>query len=208
MKKKVCVLGGFQYQSIFFENDWSLCDVDGKPDLICFTGGTDVDPELYGESRLPCTDEPDRTRDAYEARVFRTAKCPTVGICRGSQFLTVMNGGALIQDVDNHAIPGVHRMEIPEPFNGKSVIDVTSTHHQMMYPFDVEHLILGKSERARSWFYKTHELVPDMICEPEVVYYPDSRSLAVQYHPEYMPMESDGYQYFLSLLSKLLSESF
>lgn len=41
-----------------------------------------------------------------------------------------------------------------------------------------------------------------VVTEPEVVYYPDTKSLAVQCHPELMDSSSSGWQYFQSLLEE------
>lgn len=56
------------------------------PDLVVFTGGTDVNPELYEEKRIRTTGRPDTKRDKFEEQVFAQAKflnIPMFGICRG-----------------------------------------------------------------------------------------------------------------------------
>ena len=40
---------------------------------IVLTGGTDVDPALYGETPGPETEKPDRERDDYESAILRDA---------------------------------------------------------------------------------------------------------------------------------------
>ena len=40
--------------------------------------------------------------------------------------------------------------------------------------------------------------------EPEVIFWPDTKSLAVQYHPEWMEEESEGWKYFQELLNKYI----
>lgn len=67
---------------------------------LLLTGGTDVDPALYGEDPLPGTDEPDRERDAAERRLIDetlAADRPLLAICRGLQLLNVHLGGTLHQ---------------------------------------------------------------------------------------------------------------
>ena len=71
-------------------------------DGIIFTGGGDVAPSYYGETPKKECGEPDERRDALETVLFREAyerKLPILGICRGMQFINVMMGGTLIQDI-------------------------------------------------------------------------------------------------------------
>jgi len=67
---------------------------------LLLTGGTDVDPSLYGESAAPETDVPDKERDAVEGALIDEALArdvPVLAICRGMQILNVHLGGSLIQ---------------------------------------------------------------------------------------------------------------
>ena len=67
---------------------------------LLLTGGTDVDPALYGESAAPETDMPDKERDAAEGVLIDEALArdvPVLAICRGMQILNVHLGGSLIQ---------------------------------------------------------------------------------------------------------------
>lgn len=78
----------------------SLHDFGG----LVLTGGSDVDPALYGEPKHPETDEPDSPRDAVEATLLEEALAldlPVLAICRGLQFLNVYHGGTLIQHLDS-----------------------------------------------------------------------------------------------------------
>src|ERR1700733_6827781 len=51
---------------------------------LVLTGGPDVDPALYGETRQPETDPPDSERDAVEASLLKEALArdlPVLAIC-------------------------------------------------------------------------------------------------------------------------------
>jgi putative glutamine amidotransferase len=92
-------------------NPESLTGVEG----LHLTGGTDVDPKLYGEPRHPETQEPDCPRDELEFRLLREAfdaRKPVFAICRGMQVLNVACGGTLIQHLDDS---GKHRVRIFGP---------------------------------------------------------------------------------------------
>jgi putative glutamine amidotransferase len=73
-----------------------LDSLDGL--IIC--GGKDVNPELYGATPHPTTDEPRLDRDALEDALLTAAlerDLPFLGICRGAQIFNVNQGGTLIQ---------------------------------------------------------------------------------------------------------------
>jgi putative glutamine amidotransferase len=74
----------------------TLAALDG----VIFSGGGDVDPELYGAEPHAETDEPRKERDAAELRLLQAAldrDMPVLAICRGSQLLNVARGGDLVQ---------------------------------------------------------------------------------------------------------------
>lgn len=67
---------------------------------LLLTGGSDVDPSLYGETPSPETQPPDPDRDAAESALIDEALArdvPLLAICRGMQILNVHLGGSLIQ---------------------------------------------------------------------------------------------------------------
>lgn len=69
---------------------------------ILVTGGVDVDPARYGQTRHASVDQPDTRRDATEIALVHAARdrgIPLLGICRGCQVMNVAMGGTLIQDL-------------------------------------------------------------------------------------------------------------
>jgi putative glutamine amidotransferase len=121
----------------------SLDDFGG----LVLTGGSDVDPALYGESRQAETEPPDAERDAVEAALLEKALArdlPILAICRGLQMLNVSQGGTLIQHLnppDRHEQSDGKR-ELPahpvtiqpgtllESIAGTNTWQVNSRHHQ------------------------------------------------------------------------------
>jgi putative glutamine amidotransferase len=85
-----------------------LCDLcDG----FLLTGGQDVDPELYHKPVSASCGEISRARDAMEMVVFDKAygdDIPVLGICRGIQFINVLMGGDLYQDLPSEYEGAVH----------------------------------------------------------------------------------------------------
>lgn len=71
-------------------------------DGILFTGGGDVDPVHYRETRHPNTTDIDAPRDALELELAKLAlakNTPLLAVCRGLQVVNVAAGGTLIQDI-------------------------------------------------------------------------------------------------------------
>lgn len=173
-------------------------------DLVVFTGGADVNPEMYGEVRLDGTGI-DRSRDGRDNAVFDFYdKVPKVGICRGSQYLNVKNGGKLWQHVNNHGRYHdlTNLLKIPgTPFDYDTKVHVSSTHHQMMIP--PEHgTVIGIAAEATVFKGGVPRDNPEF--DTEVVYFQDTNTLCCQFHPEYLPTQSDCQKYFFSLLETLV----
>lgn len=156
-----------------------------EADLLIFTGGEDLNPKLYGEEAEPSVYFSDR-RDAWERLVFEHyyGKVKMLGICRGHQFLNVMLGGSLIQDIRVHH-PGYHRLswEVPAP---EELNLVNSMHHQAIKAIGdkLPHKVLA-----------THEGIIEAISWGSIV--------GVQFHPELfsrMEKRQVAFDYLLSLL--------
>lgn len=183
---KVHIVGGDSLvEKMFVKHKFDLVDDAGDADIVCFTGGEDVSPEYYKEPSLKGTySNPDR--DEFEEAIFDANPDKFfVGICRGGQFLNVLSGGRLYQDVNNHA--GRTHMTYDE--NGKQLCEVTSTHHQMMIPHYTGRVLAYAHEsttrvRARGVFVGS-----PFTDDVEVVFYPETKDrngvLCFQPHPEY-----------------------
>jgi putative glutamine amidotransferase len=104
---------------------------------LAISGGTDLDPALYGAEAQPATDEPDRERDAMEQRLLREALergLPVLAICRGMQLFNVTHpGGALLQHIEGHRTPhevGIEAGTRLAKIFGAGARPVNSRHHQ------------------------------------------------------------------------------
>jgi putative glutamine amidotransferase len=92
-------------------------------DGVIFSGGGDLDPELYGAEPHDETDEPRTERDAAELRLLEAAldrDMPVLAICRGSQLLNVARGGDLEQHLPETIGHEQHRHE-PGSFSDHDV---------------------------------------------------------------------------------------
>lgn len=182
--------GGMEYIRMLYD----FC-IDGarnaqEADFVLFTGGEDVDPQLYGQVALYKTHF-NRLRDEKDIEVFNYCRdngIPMAGICRGGQFLNVMNGGKMWQHVTNHCGNHIARVEVP-PYNEgdkRRTIEVTSTHHQMMIPTD-EACVLMTALKADEKISPNRHLAGKNKDDPDIeaVWYEENSCLCFQPHPEY-----------------------
>jgi putative glutamine amidotransferase len=118
-------------------------------DGFVFTGGRDVSPEAYGQSRHPETKECDPKRFACDralAELLLDGDTPVLAICLGMQLINVVYGGTLIQHIETdiqHTVvrPGqdsFHLITIEEGSSlhrilGATAVEVNSGHHQAVY---------------------------------------------------------------------------
>lgn len=177
--------------------------VVGPDDKACLIlhGGEDISPSIYGElpSRFTGARKEPSRRDILEIALFTRAVAlgiPILGICRGAQLACCLSGGKLVQHVEGHT-SGVHGVLLQDG----TVLETTSCHHQMMYPFDIpkdEYDILGCSDYERSDIYVgANGLYKDIEVEPELVLFKTTKCLAVQGHPEWMYAHEPYVQYLL-----------
>ncbi len=181
--KVFIIQGNYQYANLFKSAGYTLVETPEEADLVCFTGGEDVSPNLYGDYAHPQTYNSER-RDAIEMNYFELAeelKIPMVGICRGGQFLNVMSGGRMYQHVQLHT-----RDHIIIDVETSDKVLATSTHHQMFMPSEESVLVAYAQEGGRREWYDKHEFEHDVSkLDFEVVYYPKTNCLCFQPHPEF-----------------------
>lgn len=176
--------------------------------LVVFTGGEDISPSLYGHETNQMCGYTSAKRDAFEQGIFAETQkhqIPVAGICRGGQFLTAMAGGTLVQHCDSHG--GNHDLKT----NDGRIIEVTSTHHQMfIMPEKAAYVQIAWSSPTRSCRYfigADKNPVIDIGRETDCAYYPEINALAMQYHPEYMSQDSEGFKFSQELVEKYLGLS-
>ena len=209
--KKVYVVGEAKHYADFIK-DFTLVEDIKNADIVIFTGGEDVDPALYGEKKH-FTTYSNIDRDMYEKKIFEEVEPNqlVVAICRGSQFVCVMNGGKLIQDCNEHAMFGTHSIIDNET---DVIYEITSTHHQMQYPFNLPqnyYTLKAIAHGNRSYYYAgtgINEVAILRYGEPEIVIYhvPNKpRCIAIQGHPEYMRKEAPVVTYLNDLINENLN---
>jgi putative glutamine amidotransferase len=170
-----------------------LDEVLNIADGILMPGGTDVDPERYGQKNEGLTNKIDANRDTIEIALLGRAierNIPTLAICRGMQILNVKQGGTLYQDVekemsavvhhDNHNLPRPtlsHKVSLVEgsllhSTTGASEIEVNSLHHQGINKLGKDLTVVATSPDGlvEACEIKSHPFLVGVQWHPEELY--------------------------------------
>ncbi|HEX4521114.1 MAG TPA: gamma-glutamyl-gamma-aminobutyrate hydrolase family protein [Gaiellaceae bacterium] len=151
-------------------------------DALIFSGGSDLDPELYGQEVHPETNGVVRERDSAELALLTAALArdlPVLAICRGSQVLNVALGGDLVQHLD-----GETHKQIPGEF---AEHEVTLVPDERLYPLLGERVSV-KSHHHQGFGKLAAGLRVAAVADDgsvEALWKPDSRfAVGVLWHPE------------------------
>lgn len=170
--------------SMFCDHGYVVVAAPELADIICFTGGADISPSLYGEENTDSFCDPDR--DVVETRVFNeNIETFKVGICRGGQLLNVLSGGKMVQHIDGHTST-LRKVRV----SGEEY-SLAEDHHQGIVPSkDAE--VIGVDTQDGNI---------------EIVLYPHTRSLCFQAHPEWEFKGGVTPSLFFNLLESSYHES-
>jgi len=181
-----------------------------EADLLVFTGGADVDPQLYGERNISSSFS--THRDAYELDMYAKAlewDVPMFGICRGFQFLAVMNGGKLWQHVNNHT----SSHDIVDTETGM-VVKASSIHHQMVRQTGDMSVMAVSNNPVVTQFKRAdyelnisnHNAGMDDPLEIEAACWIETKSFGVQGHPELFDQYPEYASWSMHKLEEFLLE--
>ncbi len=175
-------------------------------DGILFTGGEDLDPSYYGETKQYANVHVNRARDAFEWALLDRAllrRLPILGICRGTQIVNVKFGGTLYQDLEEqkgltHRQQGnrseaTHQVTLTDPdsqlrqaFQGSC--RVNSLHHQAIRRLGRGLKVIAHSEDGLPEAVEAANDYPFL--------------LAVQWHPEEIADRPEQRKIFEQFLEK------
>jgi putative glutamine amidotransferase len=159
-------------------------------DGLMLTGGTDLDPALYGEQPHAETQVFQRDRDDFEISLAHRAierDMPVLGICRGMQVLNVAHGGSLLQHLPESHGHEDHR-RVPGSFDGADhdvcLLDdsvAARAAGELLHPTKSHHH-QGVGRIGESLVVSGISALDDL---PEAIERPDRGFvLGVQWHPE------------------------
>jgi putative glutamine amidotransferase len=177
-------------------------------DGLLLSGGSDIDPELFGATPHPAVTGVARHRDEFELALAREAlqqDRPLLAICRGHQVLNVATGGTLVQDIPSEVTgavdhdPDVERWVTAHDVSilqgtrlrailGRDEVAVNSFHHQAVAELGRGLVVSARSPR-------------DGVIEG--IEAPDRRfALGVQWHPEGFWREEVGFHPLFAALAE------
>ncbi len=187
--KKVYIVGhDISVEKMFLKEGFFLVYDLNHADIVCFTGGEDVHPSIYGQTMMGARGC-NLARDSQECGIYEIASqndIPMVGICRGGQFLNVLQGGKMIQHLGK-TISGLVKAE------GEKVYIVDVDHHQGIIPREDASVLLSKWHRMPDG--ETVELGYSVVYRHEKI-------LCFQPHPEWGHEETK--KIFFSHLQEVL----
>jgi putative glutamine amidotransferase len=174
-------------------------------DGLIFSGGGDIDPELYGGAHHPTIYLVDAERDSFERELAEQAllkSVPTLGICRGMQMLSVITGATLVTHVPEvYGETVAHRLDHPRrPISHDVQIKPESRLAQMLGETDIS---------VVSWHHQAVKAIPDCwqiaACAADgLVEALEHRQhpwmIAVQWHPELSPEDPVHQRLFQALV--------
>ncbi|MGA7933940.1 MAG: gamma-glutamyl-gamma-aminobutyrate hydrolase family protein [Kovacikia sp.] len=174
-------------------------------DGLIFSGGGDIDPQLYGGSHHATVYLVDSERDEFELILAKQAlisRIPTLGICRGMQMLSVASGAELVTHVpETYGEAIAHRLEHPRR---------PIPHDVQVQPESQLARIVGKTDiTVVSWHHQAVKTVPDIWKIAayaadglvEALEHPQHPwMLTVQWHPELSPEDPVHQSLFQALV--------
>jgi len=203
-KGAVFVQGAFANEitkKMFYNQGYEITEDIDLADIVVWTGGADINPEIYGERPSGACGWND-LRDKADLKAIERAKNQfKIGICRGAQLLNcVPNGGKLWQDIDRHAGSDHSILDV---ITKKGLI-VNSLHHQQMRPTSKAEIIAYtkiarvKESQDDQWHCDNNKEDLDI----EALWYPETKSLCLQWHPEFSRPGEDSHDYLFNLIDR------
>lgn len=127
------------------DDDAAIAMYLDRLDGLVLIGGRDIPAGFYGEEPHPTVGVIPARRFGFESRLaasWLAGEKPVLGVCLGSQMMTAVSGGSLVQDIPSevgggvaHSGGSVHGVEIApgtrlSSILGVPTLEVNSYHHQ------------------------------------------------------------------------------
>lgn len=187
-------------KQLFVRNNWEVIDTPERAHLICFTGGEDISPLIYGQ--IPhITSHYNLERDAMEIELYENNDCKFMGICRGAQLLAALNDCQLIQNITSEH-PSQHIVNYITD-NSIRPIMVNSLHHQAIIESPEMDVFMKQDKETTGYVVDKHgkEILVKEQCVDGFIL---GDCLGVQFHPELSGCDPFAEKIIFNELSKLV----
>lgn len=160
-----------------------------KVDAVILTGGSDVDPLLFGEEPSLKIQNTEPHRDEFELAIIKAARKqnkPILGICRGLQLLNVAFGGTIYQDLSYYDGLEIKHVQ-PTPYDAKvhSVkFEETSFLSGVFGTENAVNTLHHQAVKDLAEIFRPVAWAPDGVIEAIESQDEGSKIIGVQWHPE------------------------
>lgn len=202
-------VGGIPMILPVIDDEEAIKDLVKNVDGILISGGSDVNPLIYGEEPTDKLGEISHERDNFDISVVKNAfnlGKPILGICRGLQIMNVVFGGTLHQDLSY--IDGSYIKHYQESRN------TLHCHSVDVYEDTKLGEIIGKSVIANSFHHQSvKDIAPGFIVSAmsrdnvieAIEKVGEEFVIGVQWHPEVMVALEDNLM--VNLFEKFIENS-
>lgn len=200
--------GGIPYIIPIAQNDEIIKSQVENIDALILSGGSDVNPLLFGEEPIEKLDDILQDRDIFDIKLLKFAMelgKPILGICRGEQLINMVNEGTVYQDLSLHKEHSVKHCQNGSP--------TSATHTVQIIKDSILHEILGEKALVNSFHHQAVKEVAKgfkvvAVSKDNVVEAIEKEGedfvLGIQWHPEMM---SDKHQEMQKIFDTLVQKS-
>lgn len=207
----ILAAGGIPVMLPLLSAEEDLTMLTDSMDGFLFTGGQDVDPEIYQKTVLEWCKEIYSPRDEMEVRLLKqviTKDKPILGICRGLQLMNSALGGSLFQDISQEMKRDLKVLHLQHHNYEFPIHDVKIERDSLLYKILQEDCIRVNSIHHQGISDLSPQVKASACSEDGLIEAIEIREmtfgLAVQWHPEFL-FQKDSHA--LNLFKALVAAS-
>lgn len=196
--------GGVPYIIPIVQNEDIIKQQAESIDALILSGGSDINPLLFGEEASEKLGSINQDRDIYDIKLLKFAMelgKPILGICRGEQVVNIVNGGTLYQDLSFHEGHSVKHCQVGSPSSAIHTVDIMKD--SILYKIFGEKALVNsfhhQAVKEVAEGFKITALSKDGVVEA-IEKEGEGFVLGIQWHPEMMSGEHEEMQRVFDVL--------